>query len=56
MMMDIGDLRGLSTIFCMAAFFGVVFWAYGPSRKDKFKEAADLPFADEVPPTKDEAK
>ncbi|MBT4162660.1 MAG: CcoQ/FixQ family Cbb3-type cytochrome c oxidase assembly chaperone [Gammaproteobacteria bacterium] len=45
--MDIGDLRGLSTVFCMAAFAAVVFWAYGPSRKSYFEKAADLPFADE---------
>ena len=45
--MDIEDLRGLSTVFCMAAFFAVVYWAYGPSRKAYFDKAADLPFADE---------
>jgi cytochrome c oxidase cbb3-type subunit 4 len=56
MMMDMGDMRGLSTILCMVAFFGVVFWAYGPSRKDKFEEAADLPFADEASQAKDEVK
>ncbi len=52
--MGIEDLRGLSTIFCMAAFFAVVYWAYGPSRKAKFEDAADLPFADDVPSKKDE--
>ena len=51
--MDIGDLRGLSTIFCMAAFAAVVYWAYGPSRKEYFEQAAELPFADEE---KDEVK
>ena len=48
MMMDMGDLRGLSTIFCLAAFAAVIFWAYGPSRKGYFEKASQLPFADEV--------
>jgi cytochrome c oxidase cbb3-type subunit 4 len=43
--MDIGDLRGISTIFCMVAFAAVVYWAYGPSRKDYFEEAGMLPFS-----------
>jgi cytochrome c oxidase cbb3-type subunit 4 len=43
--MDIGDLRGISTIFCMVAFAAVVYWAYGPSRKGDFEEAGMLPFS-----------
>ena len=42
--MDINDLRGIATIFCMVGFFAVVYWAYGPSRKASFEEAGDLPF------------
>ena len=42
--MDITDLRGLSTIFCMIAFAAIVYWAYGPSRKGYFEEAGKLPF------------
>ena len=45
--MGMEDLRGLSTIFCMAAFIAVVYWAYGPSRKAYFDKAADLPFAED---------
>ena len=45
--MELGDLRGVATVFCMLAFAAVVFWAYGPSRKKYFDDAADLPFADE---------
>lgn len=45
--MEMGDIRGLSTVLCMAAFVAVVYWAYAPSRKGYFDEAADLPFADE---------
>ena len=46
--MGMDDLRGLSTIFCMVAFAAVVYWAFGPSRKDYFQEAANLPFEDDV--------
>lgn len=46
--MDINILRGLAIIFCMIAFFGIVFWAYSSKRKCSFDEAANLPFADEL--------
>ena len=55
-MMDISDLRGLSTIFCLLAFAAVVFWAYGPSRKNYFDEAADLPFTEERENDKESSK
>lgn len=45
--MDINDLRGVSTILVMAAFIGVVFWAYSKKRKKTFDEAANLPFEDD---------
>ena len=45
--MDINDLRGLSTLFLMIAFTGLCVWAYSSKRKTSFKEAANLPFADE---------
>lgn len=45
--MDINDLRGLSTVLVMVAFLGVCWWAFSPSRRDQFKDAASLPFADE---------
>ena len=46
-MMDINDLRGLSTVFLMVAFIGLCFWAYSSKRKKEFDDAANLPFADE---------
>ena len=45
--MDINTLRGLSTLFLLFAFVGLVFWAYSAKRKKDFDEAANLPFADE---------
>ena len=47
--MDINTLRGLSTLFLLLAFLGLVFWAYSGKRKQEFDEAANLPFADEPP-------
>lgn len=46
--MDINTLRGLSTIFVMIAFAGACWWAFAPSRKKRFQDAANLPFADDV--------
>lgn len=48
--MDINDLRGLSTLLLMAAFIGLIVWAYSKNRKKDFDEAANLPFADEAQP------
>ena len=45
--MDNSTLQGLGTVFAMAAFIGVVIWAYSSHKKKDFDEAAQLPFADE---------
>lgn len=45
--MDVNDIRGLATILCMAAFLLVVVWAYAPSRRRQFDEAANLPFEED---------
>jgi len=45
--MDINTLRGLSTVFVFIAFMGICWWAFGPKRKQRFEEDANLPFADE---------
>ena len=45
--MDIDTLRGLATVFAMAGFLAVVWWACRPSMKARFDEAAALPFSDE---------
>jgi cytochrome c oxidase cbb3-type subunit 4 len=46
-MIDLTDLRGLATVLCFVGFFAVLFWAYGPSRKQSFDAAAQLPFDDD---------
>jgi len=45
--MDINTLRGISTLFVMAAFIGISLWAYSSSRKQRFDEDANLPFEDD---------
>lgn len=45
--MDINTLRSLATVLVAIAFFAVCWWAFAPSRRARFDEAAQLPFADE---------
>lgn len=45
--MDINDLRGLHTLLVMAAFIGIVWWAYSAHRRKANDEAAHLPFDDD---------
>jgi len=51
--MDMTSLRTLATVLVMIGFFAVVWWAYGPSRKNRFEEDAKLPFADDAEPEQD---
>lgn len=45
--MDINTLRGLGTVFALIAFLGICYWAYSARNKQRFDEAARLPFADD---------
>ena len=40
--MDINLLRTLVTLAAMAAFLGIVWWAYAPSRKDAWQRKGEL--------------
>lgn len=45
--MDINDLRSIVTVVSFLTFLGIVWWAYGvKSNRQRFEEAANLPFAD----------
>ena len=45
--MNINDLRSIVTVVSMLTFLGIVWWAYGvKGNKQRFEEAANLPFAD----------
>ncbi|MBA4211558.1 MAG: CcoQ/FixQ family Cbb3-type cytochrome c oxidase assembly chaperone [Polaromonas sp.] len=45
--MDINDLRSIVTVISMFTFLGIVAWAWSRRNKDRFEEAAQLPFQDE---------
>lgn len=45
--MDAGTLRGIVAAVSLIVFLGIVWFAYGRSRRKRFDEAANLPFADE---------
>ena len=45
--MDINELRGIHSLIVMAAFFGIIWWAYSAHRKKANDEAAHLPFEDD---------
>lgn len=42
--MDLNTLRTLVTVAALAAFLGIVWWAYGPARKARFERDGLLPF------------
>lgn len=45
--MDINTLRTVLTVAAFAAYLGVVWWAFGPSRKARFEQDAQLVFNDD---------
>jgi cytochrome c oxidase cbb3-type subunit 4 len=45
--MDLNLLRSLVMIAALAAFLGIVWWAYGPSRRNRFERDGRLPFDDD---------
>ena len=44
---DINLLRSLVTVAALAAFLGIVWWAYGPARKERFERDGRLPLEEE---------
>lgn len=45
--MDINDLRSIVTVLSFSVFLGIVWWAYGSKSKQRFEEAANLPFVED---------
>jgi cytochrome c oxidase cbb3-type subunit 4 len=45
--MDINWLRSMITVAAVAAFLGIVWWASGTSRKQRFERDAMLPFEED---------
>ncbi len=45
--MDINDMRSIVTVLSLAAFVGIIVWAWSKKNQAGFDEAARLPFGDE---------
>ncbi|MEN9544601.1 MAG: hypothetical protein RLZZ598_1434 [Pseudomonadota bacterium] len=45
--MDINHWRSLTTVLLLLVFLGIVVWAYARRNKQRFDEAAQLPFLDD---------
>ena len=54
--MDINDVRGLGSLFALVAFLGIIWWAYGSSRRKRFEEDAKIPFGENEEMPTDEDK
>ena len=46
--MDVNMVRAILTAACFVIFVGIVAWAFGPGRRDRFAEAARLPLDDDL--------
>jgi len=44
-----GLVQALVTIIAFASFLGICYYAYSPSRRSSFDDAAKLPIQDESP-------
>jgi cytochrome c oxidase cbb3-type subunit 4 len=44
---DVNLLRSLVTVAALAAFLGIVWWAYAPSRRARFERDARLALDDD---------
>ncbi|MCR5882443.1 cbb3-type cytochrome c oxidase subunit 3 [Rhizobacter sp. J219] len=42
--MDVNDLRSLVTLVSLATFAGICTWAWAKRNRDRFDEAAQIPF------------
>lgn len=45
--MDINTLRSIVTVISLLVFLGIVAWAWSRRNRERFDEAARLPFRDE---------
>lgn len=49
--MDINDLRSAVTVISFLTFIGLIVWAVSKRNRDRFDEAANLPFDHEETPS-----
>ena len=51
--MDLTLLQSFWTIVVMVAFIGIVIWAWSGKRKQRFEDAANIPFTEDEQPKSD---
>lgn len=51
--MDVNTLRIITTVLGFIAFLLIVAWAYSKHSRNRFEEAAQVPFEDEDLPSKE---
>ncbi|MBN9429175.1 MAG: CcoQ/FixQ family Cbb3-type cytochrome c oxidase assembly chaperone [Burkholderiales bacterium] len=44
--MDVNVLRGVIAVVSLVLFVGIVLWAWDKTKRARFEEAANLPFAE----------
>lgn len=49
--MDLGVIRGIGTLVLFVSFLGLILWAWSPRQRQRFEEAAQLPFLGDGNPT-----
>ena len=42
--MDVTTLRIVATLACMVIFAGILYWAFARRNRERFEEAARIPF------------
>jgi cytochrome c oxidase cbb3-type subunit 4 len=47
--MDLNLVRSLVTLAALAAFAGIVWWAYAPARRKRFESDGEMIFGDDEP-------
>ncbi len=45
--MDVNDMRVIVTVLSFVTFIGIWAWAWSRKNRERFEEAAQLPFRDE---------
>jgi cytochrome c oxidase cbb3-type subunit 4 len=45
--MDLNDVRAVLTVLGLVGFIAIAVWAYSKGARKGFKEASELPFADD---------
>ena len=51
--MDYSLIQSIWTVVVMVLFVGIVIWAWSGKRKQRFDEAANIPFSEDEPTSTD---